>query len=114
MMVVTIASGTRTARKSHHCWHCQRSIEPGQSYGYQTNKYDYVYTIAWHLDCERLSSECIALADYYFDDEGFPGLREMWCDQGEYYDECDRWRGFYPHVIARMELTDQLRAKAKE
>ena len=107
-MIETLAEGIRCARIAHRCFHCCRDISPGEIYGFQTNKYDYVYTIHWHLDCENLASEYRRLSDDY-GDEGWSGLREEWCNNGEYYDECDNWRGFYPHVIARMELTDQLR-----
>lgn len=50
------------------------------------------------------------MSEHYCDDEGIPPLRDQWIDSGEYRYECDNWRGFYPHVVARMELTDQLRA----
>ncbi len=108
-MSQTLAQGERRARKPHQCFHCCRYIAPGETYGFQTNKYDYVYTICWHLDCEALASECRKLADIDGGDEGWPGLREQWCESGEYYRECEAWRGFYPHVVARMELSDQLR-----
>ncbi len=107
-MTVTLAQGNRKARKPHQCFHCCRDIGIGETYGYQTNKYDYVYTLSWHLDCDALAKECRDLMDDPWDEEGWPGLREMWCASGEYYHECDLWRGFYPHVIARMELSDQL------
>ena len=108
-MIITIAEGTRRARKPHQCFHCCRYIAPGEVYGYQTNKYDYVYTICWHLDCEELSAECRHVSGRRYDDEGWRGLREEWCESGEYYRECEAWRGFYPRVITRMELSDQLR-----
>lgn len=108
-MVVTLAEGTRKARKAHQCFHCYRDIPPGTVHGFQTNKYDYVYTIRWHLDCEELARECRTLADIWGDDEGWGPLRDQWCDSGEYQSECDGWRGLYPHVVARMELSDQLR-----
>lgn len=107
-MVANLNRGTRTARKPHQCFHCCRHIAPGTRYGFETNKYDYVYTLAWHLDCEELAAKCREIAEPW-DDEGWPGLREEWCSSGEYYSELNAWRGFYPHVIARMELTDQLR-----
>jgi hypothetical protein len=109
MYLQMLSQGTRKARKVHRCFHCCRDIAPGTVYGFQTNKYEDVYTIAWHLDCEELAAECRALSGGYYDDEGWQGLREEWCANGEYYTECDYWRGFYPHVIARMELSDQLR-----
>lgn len=108
-MTTTLAQGERRARKAHQCFHCCRDIPPGEVYGFQTNKYDYVYTLCWHLDCEELAHECRLLAGIYGDDEGWAGLRDQWCESGEYYRECDDWRGHYPHVIARMELSDQLR-----
>lgn len=113
-MTTTISEGTRRARIPHQCFHCGRDIALGATYGFQTNKYDYVYTICWHLDCEALASECRRIAEIYGDDEGWDGLREQWCSSGEYYAECENWRGFYPHVIARMELSDQLRTTRKE
>ena len=108
-MVVTLNQGTRKSRKSHQCFHCCRFIAPGETYGFQTNKYDYVYTLAWHLDCDELAAKCRDLSEHCYDDEGWPGLREEWCASGEYFTECDAWRGHYPHVVARMELSDQLR-----
>lgn len=112
-MTITLSCGTRRASKTHRCFHCCRDIAPGQIYGFQTNKYDYIYTITWHLDCEALASDCRRLHDHYYDDEGWPGLRDEWCDSGEYFNECNAWRGHYPHVIARMELSDQLREAHK-
>lgn len=111
-MVTNLANGTRRARKHHQCWHCYRDIAPGETYGFQSNVYDgRAYTLKFHLDCEACSSECRRLSgnDYY--DEGYPPLRDEWIDNGEYKNECDNWRGFFPHVVARMELTDQLRGK---
>lgn len=107
-MVTTLAEGTRKARKSHQCFHCYRDIPNGETYGFQTNKYDYVYTICWHLDCEELAREYRNISDLC-DDEGWGPLRDQWCDSGEYERECDWWRGHYPHVVARMELSDQIR-----
>ena len=113
-MIITIAEGTRKARKAHRCFHCCRDITTREVHGFQTNKYDdHVYTLRWHSDCEALAAKCRRLSEHYYDDEGWPGLREDWCDSGEYYNECNAWRGFYPHVIARMELSDQLREAGK-
>ncbi len=112
-MVVTLDQGVRIAKKPHQCFHCYRDIAPKQAYGFQTNKYDYVYTLCWHLDCEKLASHCRALADWYGDDDGWGPLRDMWKESGEYERECETWRGMYPHVVARMELTDQLREASR-
>lgn len=81
-MVELLAQGTRKARKRHQCFHCYRDIVPGQAYGFQTCKYDYVYTLAWHLDCEELANECRQMADDW-GDEGWPPLRDMWVESGD-------------------------------
>lgn len=107
-MVQTLASGFRTARKRHQCFECYRDIPPGTRYGYQTNKYDHVYTLCWHLDCAAMAEEWRAISDHYYDEEGYPPLRDELQDSGEYEAELERWRGEYPHVVCRMELTDQL------
>ncbi len=113
-MVEVLAEGTRKARKPHQCFHCYRHIGVGEIYGYQTCKYDDVYTLAYHLDCDALASESRVLSEYRYDDEGCGPLRDEWCDSGEYENECQYWRGFYPHVVARMELTDQLREERRK
>lgn len=112
-MVTLISEGTRKARKRHQCFHCYRDIAVGTIHGFQTCKYDHVYTIRYHLDCEELASEYRILSGGYYDEEGWPPLRDEWCDSGEYENECNAWRGFYPHVVARMELIDQLRSARK-
>jgi hypothetical protein len=83
----------------------------GAVHGHQTNVYDgRVYTLRWHLDCEACAAAYRKEAGLQFDyEDGFPPLRDDWVDGCEYKWECNRWRGLYPHVIARMELTDQLR-----
>lgn len=108
MPITVLSEGTHVARKERQCFHCYRMIASGETYGYQTNKYDQVYTITYHLDCAACAAECQALADPYWD-EGWGPLRDEWCDSGDYERECEAWRGHYPHVVARMELTDQLR-----
>jgi hypothetical protein len=109
-MVTTIASGTRKARKSRQCFECYRSIGAGETYGYQSNVYDgSAYTLSWHLDCAQCASKYRELTGYRYPDEGYPPLRDQWIDNGEYENECGLWRGYFPHVVARMELTDQLR-----
>lgn len=109
MGVTTLSFGTRKSRKHRQCWHCYRSIAPGQTYGFQNNVYDgSFYRLAWHLDCDTMASEYQKISGWYDEGEGFPPLRDM-LRELEYKTDCDAWRGFYPHVVARMELTDQLR-----
>lgn len=108
-MIMMLECGTRKARKPHKCWHCYRIIEAGTIYGYQANVCDgEVFTLKFHQDC----NDC---ADYYgringtlYGEDGTGPLRDQWADSGDYHICLDAWRGFYPHVVARMELTDQL------
>ncbi len=109
-MVVVLAQGERTARKHHQCFECYRYIAPSERYGFQSNVYDgSAYTLRWHLDCQECALEYRKICGHTYEDEGFPPLRDEWCESGEFDRECDWWRGLYPHVVARMELTDQLR-----
>ena len=109
-MVTVLLDGKRTARKHHQCWHCYRSIAPGTVYGFQNNVCDgSAYSLKWHADCEAMAAETRKLSGYDYDWEGFGPLRDEMKESGQYEAECDNWRGFYPHVVARMELTDQLR-----
>ncbi len=107
MTITVIMEGKHCARKPHQCWHCYRTIPAGVVYGYQACKYDSVYILRWHLDCEAMATAYIRLTDPYCD-EGYPPLRDQLVDNGEYPNELDWWRGEYPHVVCRMELTDQL------
>jgi hypothetical protein len=110
--VKTIAQGISTARKHHQCFECYRNIAPNQKYGFQTNIFDgRVYTLKWHLDCAACGSE-YRISSYY-DDDGFPPLRDEWIESGEYKQICNNYHKLFPHVVARMELTDQLREARK-
>ena len=111
IMVEIIKEGARRARKAHQCFHCYRMIEPGTVYGFQTCRYDDVYTLVWHLDCEAMASEYRDGDDYGDYGDGFGPLRNDLIESGQYQEELNWWRGDYPHVVCRMELTDQLRAQ---
>lgn len=106
-MIEVLAQGVRTARKPHRCFHCYRWIEPKAKYGYQTCKYDDVYTLCWHLDCEEMAQEYRDAQYLLYGDECGP-LRDDLCESEQYQAELDAFRGLYPHVVCRMELTDQL------
>lgn len=108
-MVTVLSEGKKKARKHHQRWHCYRSIASGEIYGFQANSFDgSAYTLKWHTDCEDCAAEYRKLLGNSYDDDGFQPLRDEWINSGEYKDECNFWRGFYPHVVARMEITDQL------
>jgi hypothetical protein len=108
-MVTLISEGTRKARKPRQCFHCYRTIPAGETYGFQTCKYDSVYTLSWHLDCEEMAREY--RDPYSYADEGWGPLRDDLVGSGQYQDELDAFRGQFPHVVCRMELTDQLRGR---
>lgn len=108
--IETINGGRRKARKAHQCFDCQRDIVKGQPHEWVTLKADGdIYTLRQHIDC-------CAAADHYrrfhkisfWDDEGFPPLWEMIHDAGEFEIDCGMLRGRFPHVVARLELNQQL------
>jgi hypothetical protein len=108
--VQTISSGERVAGKPHQCFDCYRTIPKGGRHYFFTGKYDDVYTLRSHLDCREAVLDWIS-ASYAPDyDDGIPPLRDMLCDSGEYGNWLGWSRGKFPHVVCRMELTDQLRA----
>lgn len=113
-MIESIGYGIRRARKSHQCFECYRTIEAKTEHHFQTNIYDdRIYTLYSHLDCNECASlyrDDVGWADY---DDGYPPLRDEWIDSGEYEKLCAEYRGLYPHVVARMELTDQLHEAAR-
>jgi hypothetical protein len=110
-MTTVLSYGIRKIKKTHSCFHCYRKLAIGEKCGYQSNVGDgSVYTIYWHIDCAECAEEDRAISGSDDYEDGFQPLRDEWVDSGDYKRVCDAWRGFYPHVVARMELTDQLRS----
>jgi len=114
--VSLINEGTLKARKSHTCFDCGRTIEKGTVYMFQTCAYDgRVYTLHSHSDCVEASKfyrNYNNLTPYDFD-AGIPGLRNIIDDAGEHIYDYELLRGYFPHVVCRMELTDSLRENKK-
>lgn len=115
-MVTRISCGTRKARKPRQCFDCYREIPIGATYAFQNNIYDgRFYTLFQHVDCaacaRKYQMDC---GHHYYDDDGCPPLRDDWLNSGAYEENCDAYRGFFPHVVARMELTDQLRGQCDD
>lgn len=111
MMVVTLSETRVTARKHHQCFMCYRAIAPGTSHTKQTNKYEYIYSIRWHDECQRLWAQYIkdaGMSPRDFDDEGFLPLYDDWIEIGEFDRLCNDYRGYHPEAITRLELTKQL------
>lgn len=111
-MLTILAEGTRRARKRHQCFQCYRPIEPGTEYNFFTGKYDYIYTLAMHKDCDDAAAfYCkkagISTWDY---GEGYPPLFDMMQDGGEVELDIALIRGHFPHVACRLEFLDQIRA----
>ena len=108
-MITVLSEGTRKARKPHQCYHCYRTIPVGETYRFQTCKYDDVYTLCWHKDCAEAAEayrrdQRLSVWDY---DYGYPPLRDEWIDSGEFELMCNAYRGQFPHVVCRMELSEQ-------
>jgi hypothetical protein len=56
-----------------------------------------------------MASELRDVLDWWGPHDGFGPLRDDLIDSGEYLEMLEMFRGRYPHVVCRMELTDQLR-----
>lgn len=107
MSDITVLCDKRVrARKHHKCFHCYRSIVPGESHQKQTNKYDgSVYSLRFHDDCQACFDQYLqdsGMRHYDFYD-GYPPLHDHWSDSGEIQSLCDQYRGYFPHVVTRME-----------
>lgn len=110
MSAILLSEAHPRARKHHQCFHCYRSIALGEVHRKSTLKYDGVYTLRMHLDCD-------ALWDRYMKDNGLsywgdfpdgsPPLANEFVDSGEFHMLCDAYRGYFPHVVARLEFNNQ-------
>lgn len=108
-MIEVLSEGTRKARKEHQCFDCYRPIVKGQVYAFQTCKYDDVYTICQHQDCRAASEfyrKSSGLSFWDFDD-GIPPLMDIISDGGEYEADYNYLRGYFPHVVCRLEWHEQ-------
>lgn len=105
-MITTLNEGTRKARKQHRCWHCYRPIAKGTEYGFATFKYDYVYTLKYHIDCQKAAWWHFARSRYCPDNDGYPPLADD-IHGGDGQHDIDALRGFFPHVACRLEFSSQ-------
>jgi len=90
-------------RKHHHCYNCGGTIAPGVIHDKATLKYDHVYTLRSHIDCQAAADDYIShgyAPDY---DDGVPPLYEM-IENGDGQYDLDAMRGHWPHVVCRIEL----------
>jgi hypothetical protein len=114
MTIQIIAQWHPVARKHHRCYHCGGWIAPGVKHEAATLKYDDVYTLRSHIDCQKAADEYVShgyAPDY---DDGVPPLYEM-IENGDGQYDLDAMRGHWPHVVCRIELGRQqleLRAQA--
>ena len=112
MSITMLSNGTRKAKKAHQCFHCYRPIRSGETYEFHTLKYDDVYTLAAHPDCNRAAIFFMGtiLNSRPFDwDDGYPPLFDMVRDN-DGQDDIDTLRGQFPHVACRLEFHKQKRA----
>ena len=103
-------SGRVVGRKSHQCYDCYRAIPKGVSHDFATFKYDDIYTLRWHDDCKKASEYYMEFHGLRFNDfdDGIPPLADMINDMGERDIDHSMLRGKFPHVVCRLELSDQL------
>ena len=62
------------ARKNHFCYECKNNIFPGEFYNRITYVYDEIYSLCFHLCCEKLAEEYRKDVgwNYYDDDDVCP------------------------------------------
>jgi hypothetical protein len=103
-MVELISKSKPKARKYHQCDQCGRSIAPGTVYSRWLFK-DGGDIWAWtsHQDCQQLANAIHRARELDWD-EGIRLLDE-WAD---YPEETAAWRGYFPHVICRLEFHGQI------
>ncbi|QDP67018.1 MAG: hypothetical protein Unbinned3138contig1000_60 [Prokaryotic dsDNA virus sp.] len=103
-----LARGERVGRKAHQCFDCYHMIPAGARHYFFTEKADdTIYTLRSHLDCNAASHHYTKVTDFDCWD-GVPPLSDMISDGGEFQIDCDVLRGHFPHVVARLELSNQL------
>lgn len=92
------------ARTHHRCDHCECSIAPGEVYDRIVGRYegDFCASKA-HLDCETMFQT--RLRDQG-EIEGVFLIQDEW-DRGE----LNYYRGYFPHVVTRLELSRELAAE---
>lgn len=113
--VEVLNRGTRKARKEHQCFHCYRPIVKGEVYEFSTNKYDYVYTLCAHKDCNEAAlfyMDKIGTPSWDWED-GYPPLADQISDNGEWDIDLNHIRGHFPHVTCRLEFHGQVRELRK-
>jgi hypothetical protein len=94
---------THVARKEHRCDYCGDAIVSGTAYiriaGHWNGDF---YTAKGHLDCIEMWNDAYS---YWADPgEGMDFNLSEACDDWQALVE---WRGLYPHVICRIELSQQ-------
>ena len=95
-------------RKVHRCFCCGGDIVKGEKHRKCTLKYDDVYSLRTHNDCEAASDFLMKFhgMSYWHFDDGIPPLVEMM--DGGFQEDCNTLRGHFPHVVARLELAHEL------
>lgn len=99
------------ARKHHNCFHCGRSIVPGEAHRKVTSFDDGVQSIRTHDSCDEMLHAHMKAAQLSWSidfPEGAPPLIDLLTEGGEFEADCDFYRGRFPHAVTRMELTQQM------
>lgn len=109
--ITTLREGKVKARKTHRCYHCYGPIEKGEVHRSATYKYDDIYTIRSHFECDHLWDAYMEYSSItYFDLwDGIPPIADYWGDEGvnELRYLCNKFRGRYPRAVTLIELSFQ-------
>lgn len=105
-MITLLSESRPKARQHHQCFHCYRSIEPGEFHDKRNLKGDGLYSLRFHDECSELWDAYEGGAGLKFYDylDGYPPLFDEWRDSGEFDLLCAEYRGRFPHAVTRMEF----------
>ena len=102
--------GERRARKRHLCGNCYQDIPRGSIYRFHVYKQDgVIHRWKTHHDCDEAAMSYAAENQLIDPWDGIPPLWELVSEsRADFEDWCSDYRGYYPHVVCRMELNMQL------
>ena len=108
-MLTEVNTSYPTARKEHICMYCGGTINVGEKYECQTNKYDnHIFYWVCHLECQEVTG-LLNMFDYdYGEDingEYFIEYLREWLFDKHYNDETDTYdEGFDPDQLSYHDI----------
>lgn len=119
-MITELNTSYPTARKEHRCMYCGGTINVGEKYERQTNKYDnQIYDWVCHLECQEVTGLLSMFDNDYgegIDGEHFIEYLQDWLFDKHYNDETETYDdGFDPDRLSYhdivLNIIKELKAK---